>query len=94
MLPPTPLTPHEMKIFGDGKEGRSRFIVSAPFGREMIVVLAARSPLFHEALPNTMTEREYLTTLRSAIIYKPDPSLPDRDVAAAVVPIETREKPQ
>jgi hypothetical protein len=92
LVPPEPQSPHQAQTFGDGKEGRARFAVSPPFGKEMVVVLASRSPLFDEPLPKVQTEREYLTLVRKAIIYKPDPKLPDRDVSAVFVPLETEEK--
>lgn len=92
LIPPTPVEPGRHEIFGDGKEGRSKFTIGPPFGREMIVVLASRSPLFEEPLPDAQTEREYLTAVRRALLYKPDPSLPDREVSAAFLPIVTEEK--
>ena len=77
--------------FGDGREGRPRFTVSAPFGDEMIVVVASKSPLFAEDRPLVETEREFLTTLRKAIIARPDPALPERVVTASFVALETIE---
>ena len=64
LLPPTPLLPNTQQTFGDGKDHRDKFTVSPPLGKEMIVVLASRSPLFADPLPDTMTEREYLTKVR------------------------------
>ncbi|MDE0255705.1 MAG: DUF4384 domain-containing protein, partial [Rhodospirillaceae bacterium] len=46
---PVMLRTHAAKArlhFGDGRDGRPKFTVSAPFGREMIVAIASRSPLF------------------------------------------------
>lgn len=79
-------------LFGDGLEGRQKFTVSAPFGHEMVVVVASASPLFEKKLPANQTEREYLSMLRKAIIYKADPKLPDREISAAFLGIETKEK--
>ena len=76
--------------FGDGLEGRAKFTVSAPFGNEMIVALASRSPLFAEDRPLVETEREFLTALRKAIIARPDPSQPERVVSASFVTLETK----
>jgi len=90
--PPQPLDRNTKRIFGDGKDGRSKFTVGAPYGNEIIVVLASRSPLFDEALPEAMTERDYLSRVRKALIYKPDLSQPDREISAAVQPILTQEK--
>lgn len=77
-------------LFGDGKEGRSRFTVSSPFGREMIVAIASRSPLFAGKRPLVETERAFLTALRRAIVARPDPTRPKRVVSAAFVALETR----
>ena len=76
--------------FGDGLEGRSRFTVGAPFGKEMIVALASKSPLFAENRPLVETEREFLTALRTAIIARPDPSQPERVVTASFAVLETK----
>jgi hypothetical protein len=35
------------------------------------------------------TEREYLTALRRALIYKPAPSMPDREVTASIKLLRT-----
>ena len=75
--------------FGDGRDGRSKFTVTAPFGSEMIVALASRSPLFVEDRPLVETEREFLTALRRAIIARPDPAQPERVVAASFVVLQT-----
>ncbi|MYJ70880.1 MAG: DUF4384 domain-containing protein, partial [Rhodospirillaceae bacterium] len=77
--------------FGDGREGRPKFTVSAPFGREMIVAIASRSPLFAGKRPQVETEREFLTALRRAIVARPDPSQPKRVVSAAFVALETKQ---
>ena len=77
--------------FGDGLDGRSKFTVAAPFGSEMIVAVASRSPLFAEERPPVETEREFLTALRKAILARPDPAQPERVVAASFVVLETTE---
>jgi hypothetical protein len=89
-LVPKPTLPGTALTFGDGQEGRATFTVSPPFGREMIVALASRSPLFDQPLPAQQTEREYLTALRRALIYKPSPELPDREVTAAIQTLQTQ----
>ena len=83
------LPPQTQLTFGDGLEGRPKFTVSAPFGNEMIVALASRSPLFADDRPHVETEREFLTALRKAIIARPDPSQPQRVVSASFVTLET-----
>lgn len=83
------LPPQTQLTFGDGLEGRAKFTVSAPFGDEMIVALASKSPLFADDRPLVETEREFLTALRKAIIARPDPTQPERVVSASFVTLET-----
>ena len=75
--------------FGDGLGGWPKFTTSAPFGDEMIVALASKSPLFANDRQLVETEREFLTALRKAIIVRPDPTQPERVVSASFVPLET-----
>jgi hypothetical protein len=89
-LAPQPALPGQPLVFGDGRDGRAKFTVSGPFGREMIIAVASRSPLFDRKLPDQQTEREYLTALRQALVYKPDPAMADREVSASVKTLETR----
>ena len=83
------LPPQTQLTFGDGLEGGPKFMVSAPFGNEMIVALASKSPLFADDRPLVETEREFLTALRKAIIARPDPTQPERVVSASFVTLET-----
>lgn len=76
--------------FGDGKEGRQKFTVGAPFGNEMIVAVASKSPLFSKDRPLVETEREFLTALRGAVIARPDPNQPERFVSAAFAALKTK----
>ena len=87
----TAYQPHSKIVIGNSGGG-IRFKVSSPFGREMLVVLAARSPIFPETRPRQETERDFLTALRRALIWKRDPAAPDRDVAAAFDAIVTKER--
>jgi papain like protease/uncharacterized protein DUF4384 len=84
---PRPTSPGSTIAFGDGPKG---FTIGRPFGREMIIALASRSPLFEQGLLARQTEREFLSTLRRALIYKPRPGTPDREVTAAITILETR----
>ena len=86
---PSPILPNQTLVFGDGAENRPKFTIGPPFGPEMIIALASRSPLFDVELPATQTERDYLSALRRALIYKPSPDLPDREVAATVKTLKT-----
>ncbi len=86
---PQPTLPNQTLMFGDGLDNRPKFTVSAPFGPEMIIALASRSPLFDATLPAVETERDFLSALRRALIYKPSPGLPDREVTAAIKMLNT-----
>lgn len=88
-LVPQPTLPNTTLVFGDGEAGRAKFTVGPPYGREMIIALASRSPLFEDKLPAEQTEREYLTALRRALIYKPSAELPDREVSATITTLQT-----
>ena len=83
------LAPRTRRRFGDGLEGRSLFTVTAPFGHEMMVAIASKSPLFVEDRPPMETEREFLTALRKAIIARPDPTQAQRLVSASYAVLET-----
>ena len=85
--------PRSKIVIGDEQAGARKFQVSAPFGREMLIVVAGRSPIFSDLRPTQETERDFLTALRRALIAKPDPAAPDRDVTAnydAIVTVERR----
>jgi Papain family cysteine protease len=86
-------SPRSKIVIGDGQAGGRQFRVSPPFGREMLIVVAGRSPIFSDLRPTQETEREFLTALRRALIAKPDSAAPDRDVTAnydAIVTVERR----
>ncbi|HEY1360864.1 MAG TPA: DUF4384 domain-containing protein, partial [Xanthobacteraceae bacterium] len=91
-LVPQPTLPNSRLMFGDGSAGRARFTVSPPYGREMIIALASRSPLFDRELPAVQTEREYLSGLRRALVFRPDPGSAERQVSASVQLLRTRER--
>jgi len=88
-LVPQPTLPNQTLVFGSGEGGKPKFTVSPPFGREMIIAIASRSPLFDHQLPQQQTERDYLTELRKALVYKPVPDMPDRELAAAMTTLQT-----
>jgi Papain family cysteine protease/Domain of unknown function (DUF4384) len=88
-LIPQPTLPRQTLSFGGGQNGGATFTIGPPFGREMIIAVASRSPLFDHALPAQQTEREYLTELRRALIYKPSPDLPDRELSASIAALQT-----
>jgi len=75
--------------FGDGEEGRAKFVVSEPYGKEMVIAISSASPLFEEPRPTVEVERTFLTALRKAILARPDPDLPERRISAAYAVLET-----
>jgi hypothetical protein len=85
---PAARRPGQVVKLGEGA-GQPEYRVSGPFGREMLVVLASASPLFEQELAEQMTERDFLSILRKALIYKPRASDPDRVVSAVVLPLTT-----
>ena len=91
-LVPQPTLPRQTLSFGGGQNGGATFTIGPPFGREMIIAVASRSPLFDHALPAQQTERDYLTELRRALIYKPSPDLPDRELSASIATLQTEGK--
>ncbi len=54
-------------LLGDCQKGCPKFRVSKPFGNEMLIAVASRSPLFSQPRPVIETEREFLTALRRAL---------------------------
>jgi hypothetical protein len=92
-LIPEQTPPSRILAFGDGRNGRESFTVSAPFGREMVLVLSAASPLFQKPLPRSQSERDYLSQLRAALAFKSSAASPERDVAATVHSLETKPRP-
>jgi hypothetical protein len=95
MQPGSDLSPSqrdERVVFGDGAGGKSRFKASPPFGTEMVLAVTSASPLFEGSLPSIQTEREFLSSLRRAVIYKSDEAKGDRRISAAFLGIETEAK--
>jgi hypothetical protein len=58
--------------FGDGRDGRSRFLVGPPFGHELVIALATPQRLFEQAMPARQSARDYLTELRRVLMPSPD----------------------
>lgn len=68
------LAPGTKIHLGDGTNGSPKFRIAPPYGREMMVAIASKSPLFAKPRPQNETEREFLTALRQAILASPDGS--------------------
>jgi len=63
-----PLAPETHLTLGDGSDGQAKLAISPPFGEEMILAVAAPYPLTSTEPPATMTEREFLSTFRLALL--------------------------
>ena len=84
--------PRSKVTIGANAGGGRRFFVQGPYGREMLIVLVGRSPVFPDRRPRLETEREFLTALRRALLAKPDVDAPDRDIVASFDAVVTKEK--
>ena len=90
---PTPHRPGDVVVLG--RRGTPlQMRVGPPFGREMLIALAAASPLFENKLPDTLNSKEFFPMLRTALSHRPTQSYPERAdpervVAAAALPIVT-----
>ena len=72
--------------------GEPVYRIAAPFGDEIIVVIASASPLFPDELPDTATDRDYLTSFRKSFLLQPKGGGGLRQIAAMALPIKTRAK--
>lgn len=88
---PKALTPGRKITVGGGAGGEPVYRITAPFGDEIVVVVASASPLFREEPPETATGRDYLTTFRKSMLAGPDGA--PRVVSAVAVPLTTRPRP-
>lgn len=87
---PRALAANTMITFGGGASGQPVYRVGKPFGDEVIVVVASASPLFQGELPETATDREYLTSFRKAFLVRPKGGGGQRIVSAVAVPLKTQ----
>ena len=79
-------------VLGDPATGGPTFHVAEPYGREMLVVTASRSPLFDTPLPDAQNARDFLTDLRAALVARPDQASPTRLVTAGFDSVITSAK--
>ena len=80
--------------YGDGKKGRDEFRIGPPFGNEMIVAIASKSPFFDDVRPDYESDRSFLSVLRKAIIARPKKDLERRYISASVLFLETKQETQ
>jgi hypothetical protein len=89
---PKALAPGSKVTLGGGKGGEPVYRIGAPFGEEVIVVIASASPLFQGAPSDTATDREYLTAFRRAFALGAKDGSEKRVVSAAAVMLKTEPK--
>jgi hypothetical protein len=89
---PKPLPPNTRTTFGGGVGGQPTYRISPPVGDEMIIVVASASPLFQDELPETTSDREYLSSFRKAFLVPPKEGGGSRTVSAVALPLKTRPK--
>ena len=87
---PKALAPNTKITFGGGAGGEPVYRIAAPFGDEIVVVVASASPLFQDELPETATSRDYLTSFRKSFLTRPRSGGGQRAVAVLAVPINTQ----
>lgn len=78
--------PHTQVKFGDQQPSGMALKVSKPVGDEMLLVVASEKPLFGAALADSLSDREFLTDLRTAVL-----SGDAGRVTATVLPVTTAE---
>jgi hypothetical protein len=86
---PKALPPGSKVTLGGGRNGEPTYRVGAPFGDEVIVVIASASPLFQDAPPEAATDREYLPAFRRAFALGAKDGSGKRVVSAATLMLKT-----
>ncbi len=89
---PKPLAPNTKITFGGGAGGEPVYRVTAPYGDEVVVVVASASPLFQDEPPETATSRDYLTSFRKSFLLRPKSGGGQRAVSAIALPLKTQAK--
>jgi hypothetical protein len=90
---PKAFAPGTKITFGGGKGGEPVYRIAAPFGDEIVVVVASASPLFPDEPPETETNRDYLTSFRKSFLVQPKGGGGGRTVSALAVPLKTQARP-
>jgi hypothetical protein len=90
---PKALPPNTKMTLGGGKGGEPVYRIAAPFGDEIVVVVASASPLFPDEPPDTETSRDYLTSFRKSFLLRPQGGGGQRTVSALAVPLTTQARP-
>ncbi len=89
---PKAFPPGSKVTFGGGVGGEPVYRIAPPLGDEIVSVVASASPLFQGELPETATDREYLTSFRKSFLAQPKGGGGQRTVSAIAVPFRTQAK--
>jgi C1A family cysteine protease len=89
---PKALPPKTKMVFGGGGS-EPVYRLAPPFGDEIVIVVASASPLFPDELPETETNRDYLTSFRKSFLLRPQGGGGQRTVSALALPLKTQAKP-
>ena len=89
---PKAMPPNSKVMLGGGAGGEPVYRIGPPYGDEIIVVVASASPLFRDELPDTSTDRDYLTSFRKSFLLEPAGGGGRRMVSAVVIPLKTKPK--
>jgi len=81
-----PKAPHTQLKFGDAQPDSPGFTVQKPVGDEMLLVVASEKPLFDQSLPQSETNRAFLSDLRAAVLAGDSGR-----ITATVLPVTTTE---
>jgi hypothetical protein len=90
---PKAFPPRTKVTFGGGAGGEPVYRIARPVGDEIIVIVASASPLFQDELPDTATDRDYLTSFRKSFLRQPESGGGQRVVSVIAVPLKTIAKP-
>jgi len=89
---PKALPPNTKLTLGGGAGGEPVYRIGPPYGDEIVVVIASASPLFPDELPDTSTDRDYLTSFRKSFLAQPRGGGGQRTVSAIALPLKTLAK--
>jgi hypothetical protein len=89
-MAPKQYPPHTKLFFGDGVAGHGSFRVSPPFGDELIVAIASRSPLFDAKRPQGEPDAAVVAALQQALTKMGPKPAAARDVAAWFTSLRTQ----
>jgi len=81
-----PKAAHTQLKFGDAQANAISLTVQKPVGDELLLVVASEKPLFDRALPDSQSNRSFLSELRQAVLAGDSGR-----VTATVLPVTTTE---